>query len=71
MNKYSLVQSILVLITVLAVASMNTVNTNSSPETIIKCMDITTPGYYYLSSNITGIQESRRDALVSSLTTWF
>jgi Predicted solute binding protein len=59
MNKYSLVQSILVLITVLAVASMNTVNTNSSPETIIKCMDITTPGYYYLSSNITGIQESR------------
>jgi len=59
MNKYILVPSILALMVVLATASMNTVNTASSQGTVVKCMDITTPGYYYLSSNITGVEEGK------------
>jgi len=59
MNKYLSALGIGVLIAVLIAASMSIVNASSSQQTVISCMDITTPGYYYLALNITGLQAGR------------
>jgi len=59
MNKYLSALCIGVLIAVLIAASMSIVNASSSQQTVISCMDITTPGYYYLALNITGLQADR------------
>jgi parallel beta-helix repeat protein len=59
MNRYLSALGIGVLIAVLIAASMSIVNAFSSQQTLISCMDITTPGYYYLALNITGLQAGR------------
>ena len=59
MNKYLSALCTGVLMAVLITTSMGTLNASSSQQTVISCMDITTPGYYYLALNITGLQADR------------